>query len=120
VQANFFHPNDKRKLVNCLFTYLKTGKSAAPLSRLRFLPIIVWVHADKDLLQTRVNTRILEMLQMGGLKEALDLFDSLKTFDFEKGILQSIGYKEFYPVYQLHQPDQVLAYLQTNTPCPNS
>ena len=45
--------------------------------------------------------------QQNGLEEILQLFDSQilssggEPMDFEKGILQAIGYKEFYPLYQL-------------------
>lgn len=42
--------------------------------------------------------------EMGGLKEIYELFDAFnqqkRPIDFEKGILQAIGYKEFYPLYQ--------------------
>lgn len=40
------------------------------------------------------------MVKDGGLKEAFNLFDTFPTLDFTKGILQSIGYKEFYDAYQ--------------------
>jgi tRNA A37 N6-isopentenylltransferase MiaA len=40
-----------------------------------------------------------------GLDEIISLFDSSypseAPLDFEKGLLQAIGYKEFYPYYQL-------------------
>jgi tRNA A37 N6-isopentenylltransferase MiaA len=40
-----------------------------------------------------------------GLDEIISLFDSHHPseapLDFEKGLLQAIGYKEFYPYYQL-------------------
>ena len=44
------------------------------------------------------------MVAEGGLKEAFDLFDSFEQHNFEKGILQSIGYKEFYEAYLLKKP----------------
>ena len=100
--AHFFHPNDKRKLVNALFQYLKTGHSAQPSTHLRFLPILVWLEAEKATLQKKIDTRIVHMLKEGGLAEALALFSTMPPpHNFEKGILQSIGYKEFYPVYEL-------------------
>jgi len=39
------------------------------------------------------------MVVKGGLKEALEIFDALDQHNFEKGLLQSIGYKEFYSAY---------------------
>ena len=44
----------------------------------------------------------------GGLEEALDVFDQIKEdeIDFEKGILQAIGYKEFYEFYQWHKSQE--------------
>ena len=56
------------------------------------------------------------MVSEGGLSEALDLFSSLENHNFEKGILQSIGYKEFYDVYNLKKPDQVLEYIANGVP----
>ena len=43
------------------------------------------------------------LLQMGGLKETFELFEMFEEaklpLDFEVGIQQAIGYKEFYPFY---------------------
>ena len=58
VSANFFHPNDKRKLVNALFQYLKSGHPAQPSFQLRFLPIIVWIEAERSTLKQKVDARI--------------------------------------------------------------
>jgi tRNA A37 N6-isopentenylltransferase MiaA len=61
------------------------------------------------------------MLKEGGLAEALDLFSALPSpHNFEKGILQSIGYKEFYPVFELNKRDEVLKYLQSGSAFPES
>jgi len=39
----------------------------------------------------------------GGLQEAFKVFEALqKPLNFEKGILQAIGYKEFYPLFELY------------------
>ena len=56
------------------------------------------------------------MVSEGGLREALDLFDQLKDHNFEKGLLQSIGYKEFYPVYKLKNPLQAIDYVEKRVP----
>jgi len=57
------------------------------------------MEADKAVLDERVNLRIGQMVREGGLEEALRLFDELHEHNFEKGVLQSIGYKEFYKIY---------------------
>ena len=41
--ANFLHPNDKRKIVNALFAWFKDSDTSN--QKLRFLPILIWVHA---------------------------------------------------------------------------
>ena len=56
------------------------------------------------------------MVAEGGLKEAFDLFDSFEQHNFEKGILQSIGYKEFYEAYLLKKPTSVLEYVTSKVP----
>lgn len=56
------------------------------------------------------------MVSEGGLKEALDLFEKIKEHNFEKGLLQSIGYKEFYPVYQINSRVQALEYVSSGSP----
>lgn len=52
------------------------------------------------------------MVSDGGMEEALELFENMENHNFEKGILQSIGYKEFYDVYKLKSPNDVLQYLK--------
>ena len=37
--------------------------------------------------------------QHNGLAEAFQVFSQFEKFDFTKGILQAIGYKELYPLY---------------------
>ena len=56
------------------------------------------------------------MVVEGGLKEALDLFDSFDNHNFEKGLLQSIGYKEFYQAYLIKEPTMVLQYVTNGVP----
>jgi tRNA A37 N6-isopentenylltransferase MiaA len=60
------------------------------------------------------------MIKEGGLEEALTLFDGLSEHNFEKGILQSIGYKEFYEIYQLGEPGRALDFAVRGVPFENS
>jgi len=78
------------------------------------------MEADRAVLEERVNRRIGQMVKEGGLEEALRLFDGLGEHNFEKGILQSIGYKEFYKIYQLGQEGRVLDYAVRGVPFENS
>lgn len=60
--------------------------------------------AKSDILEQRITKRIEEMIHKSeGLQEIFELFkkfeDNQKEIDFEKGILQAIGYKEFYSFY---------------------
>lgn len=50
LQSNFLHPNDKRKIVNALFSFLKDSHTSHSKPKLRFLPVLVWVSATKDIL----------------------------------------------------------------------
>ena len=59
------------------------------------------MHADKPVLKERIDKRASAMARQGGMAEAFQVFDSFTEHNFEKGILQSIGYKEFYEIYQL-------------------
>lgn len=62
------------------------------------------MYADKDILDQRISNRIDHMIyDKEGLVEAFEVFQAFEVsgleLDFEKGILQAIGYKEFYDSY---------------------
>ncbi|KAF2689269.1 tRNA isopentenyltransferase [Lentithecium fluviatile CBS 122367] len=124
VMADRWHPNERRKIQRSLEIYLKTGKPASQiydeqrLKRevslaapecetsdvgLRFPTLLLWVHASKDLLYTRLDGRIDKMIQKGLLSEVQRLSDFAASYekrtgapvDLTRGIWVSIGYKEF-------------------------
>ena len=73
---------------------------------LRYYPVLIWMRAKPEILEQRVAKRIDQMIDsQNGLEEIISVFDSQlsvaegSSLDFEKGILQAIGYKEFYPLY---------------------
>jgi tRNA dimethylallyltransferase len=78
---------------------------------LRFKPILIWIKADKTVLEERIRKRVDKMIdQENGLVEIFHVFDTFHSsnytpLDFSKGILQSIGYKEFYDYYQAQKSD---------------
>ena len=89
---------------------------------MRFLPILVWVEAQKPTLKTKVDKRIVEMLRDGGMQEAFELFDKFTKHDaelrFDKGLLQAIGYKELYPAYKLGEHQHVYKHLASELKLP--
>ena len=113
--AAYLHTNDKRKIVNALFRKLKQPTKASQSEitsgktglALRYKPIILWIKADKSVLEERIRRRVDKMIDReNGLEEIFHVFDAFTNecdtkiqLDFSKGILQSIGYKEFYEYY---------------------
>lgn len=93
--AQFLHVKDKRKVINALFKYfkmlhitvdgieslLKQSDVFKKQETLRFLPILVWMSADKAILEQRIRKRIQSMIDqkqpggMSGLEEAMFVLD---------------------------------------------
>tara|TARA_R110002003_G_scaffold61_1_gene5486 strand:+ start:19263 stop:20387 length:1125 start_codon:yes stop_codon:yes gene_type:complete len=126
VMANRWHPNERRKIQRSLEIYLRTGKPASQIydeqrarrgrpsdhsdgdpdsntPGMRFSTLILWVHADKDVLSARLDDRVEKMLERGLLQEVEALAEfkhhheshTAKVVDQTRGIWVSIGYKEF-------------------------
>jgi tRNA dimethylallyltransferase len=102
--ANRWHPNERRKIQRSLEIFLRTGKPASQIydeqrfrrehspatldgehsesgTRMRFPTLIFWVHANKDVLHSRLDGRVDKMISRGLLQEV----DTLTSFrqDFE-------------------------------------
>ena len=92
VMAERWHPNDRRKIQRSLQIYLQTDRKASdiyaqqrsandisasldgcdsPADRLlmRFPTLLFWVHADSEVLKSRLNDRVDKMLEQGLLDE---------------------------------------------------
>ncbi|OCK85651.1 tRNA isopentenyltransferase [Lepidopterella palustris CBS 459.81] len=125
VMADRWHPNDRRKIQHSLELYLQTGIPASQIYdeqrvkrisdgiassddsvaglQMRSPTLLLWVHASKEALHKRLDSRILKMLDQGLLSEvdALAAFRSSHEestgvqIDHTRGIWVSIGYKEF-------------------------
>lgn len=74
---------------------------------LRFKPVLVWVKADKAVLEERIVKRVDKMIDReSGLDEIFTVLNAFggdkpaAELDFSKGILQAIGYKEFFDYYR--------------------
>lgn len=84
--AGRWHPNDRRKIQRSLEIYLKTGKPASQVydekrlkqevepeadreeenrAGFRYPTLVFWVHAAKDVLCTRLDSRVDKMIQKG-------------------------------------------------------
>eukprot|EP00073_Rattus_norvegicus_P046837 XP_017448985.1 PREDICTED: tRNA dimethylallyltransferase, mitochondrial isoform X2 [Rattus norvegicus] len=112
------HPHDKRKVARSLQVFEETGVShseflhrqhaeegGGPLGGpLKFPnPCILWLHADQAVLDERLDKRVDDMLAAGLLEELRDFHRryNLKNVsedsqDYQHGIFQSIGFKEFH------------------------
>ncbi|XP_030596940.1 tRNA dimethylallyltransferase isoform X1 [Archocentrus centrarchus] len=116
--AAMLHPNDKRKIARSLQIHEETG---IPHSRLlveqrgqeggdglggplRYPdPCIFWLHANMEVLDKRLDTRVDDMLSAGLIEELRDFhirYNQQKiqdhSQDYQHGIFQSIGFKEFH------------------------
>ncbi|KAF2431296.1 tRNA isopentenyltransferas-like protein [Tothia fuscella] len=131
IMADRWHPNDRRKIQRSLEIWLTTGKrasdtyverlaeesnpssarndseDAANRNTLRFSTLLLWVHSSKQSLTSRLDARVIKMVESGLLNEVenMNVFQahqaSLGTpVDRTRGIWVSIGYKEF-EAYQL-------------------
>ncbi|KAM9823674.1 tRNA dimethylallyltransferase [Neosynchiropus ocellatus] len=116
--ASMLHPNDRRKISRSLQIYEETGvphshwldeqrgqEGGAELGGpLRFPDsCILWLHADLHALDKRLDARVEEMLSTGLIEELRDFhvrFNRLRVQDdrrdYQHGIFQSIGFKEFH------------------------
>ena len=61
---------------------------------------------DKENIKNKIDNRIEKMLlEEQGLNEIFSVFSNFKNknieIDFNKGLLQAIGYKEFFPLYEI-------------------
>ncbi|XP_012578164.1 PREDICTED: tRNA dimethylallyltransferase, mitochondrial isoform X2 [Condylura cristata] len=112
------HPHDKRKVARSLQVFEETGithseflhrqhaeEGGGPLGGpLRFPnPCILWLHTDQKVLDERLDKRVDDMLAAGLLDELRDFhrrYNEKKVAensqDYQHGIFQSIGFKEFH------------------------
>lgn len=109
------HPNNRRKIIRALEIYHTTG--GRPMSEilreqqsaaggnslggpLRYPhTIIIWLRCDQTVLDRRLDERIDGMVAAGLLPEIRAFYDSIGggSGNFTRGILQTIGFKEFIP-----------------------
>ncbi|XP_053310608.1 tRNA dimethylallyltransferase [Spea bombifrons] len=116
-RASKLHPHDKRKVARSLQVFEESGiphsehlrrqqeEGGSPLGgALRYPnPCILWLHADQEVLDSRLSSRVDEMLHLGLIEELKDFHKrynekliSQSGQDYQHGIFQSIGFKEFH------------------------
>ncbi|XP_034489095.1 tRNA dimethylallyltransferase [Drosophila innubila] len=133
--ANRIHPNNRRKIERAIEVFQSTGQTlTAKLMEQRQQPggnrlggplryphtILLWLRCQQDVLNNRLDGRVDGMLQQGLLKELRQFHNSYADVTvqaYTKGVLQTIGYKEFVPYllkYKQEQDDSLQEYLQTH------
>ena len=108
--ANFYNDNDTRRIINSIAYFISFNKKKSEalnsqVFKLNFEKnkIIILLPKNLDDLLKRITSRIDQMIE-DGLSEIIYIFHKFKLnkkeINFEVGVLQSIGYKEFYELYQ--------------------
>jgi tRNA dimethylallyltransferase len=118
VMAGRWHPKDGRRIRRSLEIFFQTGRPASEIykeqmtqkrkamdqsdSLLRFPNTLVfWVHAEKEVLNARLDARVDDMVKQGLMTEAQKMSDYLQEkasqgveVDQTRGVWVSIGFKE--------------------------
>lgn len=124
VMAARWHPNDRRKILRSLeIYYLNNCTPASAIYRIQqeqksaaasalaatghFRNLIFWVHAEPTVLDQRLEARVDTMVRAGLYEEIEELWGYYRTaidagdkLDMQRGLWQSIGFKEFLPWLQ--------------------
>lgn len=129
--AHYFHPHDRRRIIRSLQICQERNKSYSDLlldinkselgdkhllgGPLRYEnTLVIWLHCDRAILDKILDERVDKMLERG-------LLDELKQFhidynmqrmidkqepEYDKGIFQTIGFKEFHEYLMLSSEDR--------------
>ena len=109
--SNFYNENDIRRIINSISYYISYNKKKSEMLNNQIIKlnfeknkIIILLPKDISLLLERITLRIDQMIQEG-FSEIIYIFHKFdlnkKEINFEHGVLQSIGYKEFYDLYKV-------------------
>lgn len=133
IMAERWHPKDARKIRRSLEIYFQTGRRASEIyaeqkllknevvmkdeGLLRFdNTLIFWVHAEKEILNARLDSRVEGMIEQGLMTEAQTMFDYLQKkesqgieVDQTRGVWVSIGFKELAPYFAAVQEAKLSA-----------
>jgi tRNA dimethylallyltransferase len=128
IMAERWHINEARKIRRSLEIYLKTGRPASEIyaeqqrqrqatidhvegavtGQLRYPTLVFWMHAEREKLYKRLETRVEKMVEQGLIPEAQSLSEYLRDkesqglqVDRTRGIWVSIGFKEMEPYFNM-------------------
>ncbi|XP_025027019.1 tRNA dimethylallyltransferase [Python bivittatus] len=131
IMAAKLHPHNKRKIIRSLQLFEQTGiphsellrrqheeKGGGPLGGpLKYPnPCILWLYAEQAVLEARLDQRVDVMLEAGLLEELQNFHRQYNqervaenSQDYQQGIFQSIGFKEFhqYLISEDKSPEEV-------------
>ncbi|ORX90248.1 tRNA isopentenyltransferase [Basidiobolus meristosporus CBS 931.73] len=113
--AEYWHPNNRRKIIRSLKVFEETGKKHSEWiqeqqklgvqeNRLRFPTCIFWLYSEPEKLFQRLDDRVDKMINMGLFDELESMRELIKGSDvdflrdeedFSRGIKQAIGFREF-------------------------
>lgn len=123
VMAERWHPKDARKIRRSLEIYFQTGRRASEIyaeqkllkskavsqnkGLLRFEnTLIFWVHAEKEILNARLDARVDGMIEQGLMDEAQKMLNFIQKQELQgvqvdqtRGVWVSIGLKELAPYF---------------------
>lgn len=112
-RAELLHPNTRRKVLRSLEIYYSTNRRHSDIiqeqqskpKELRHRTCIFWVHCDSEVLNTRLDSRVDDMISKGLKTEVTAVAEIFKgkEMDWERGALQSIGLREFRPWIESYQ-----------------
>lgn len=129
--AHSYHPHDKRRIIRSLQIIQRSQKNYSQILEdinksakkgkvslggpLRFSRIcVIWLHCDNEILDKVMDERVDQMLNRGLLAE-LERFhedynkeriaDGMRP-EYDKGIFQTIGFKEFHDYLMLGNEDR--------------
>ncbi|KAJ6186371.1 hypothetical protein N7519_007672 [Penicillium mononematosum] len=124
VMAARWHPRDGRKIRRSLEIYFQTGRRASDIYKEQFSQkrkamdqeegllrfentLVFWVHAEKEVLNARLDARVDDMVKQGLMTEAEKMSDYLQEkasqgieVDQTRGVWVSIGFKELAPYFK--------------------
>lgn len=128
--AHMYHPNDKRRIIRCLQIIQEKHENYSQLLKnknisgeqgktslggpLRFnKTCILWLSCDNTILDKKLDDRVEQMLSQGLLSELSKFHEKYNSHrirnkddkpDYEKGLFQTIGFKEFHD-YLVMEPE---------------
>lgn len=131
------HPNNRRKIIRALEVYRHIGTPMSEIIQeqrdtpggshlggpLRYDHVIIfWLQCEQQVLNDRLDARINDMVANGLLAEIRSFYDTQvevnHTKTYTKGILQTIGFKEFIPYlekYDHNDDNNIFDFIKTKS-----